>query len=105
VTGPVTRLPDADAIRYWENRPRGHRLSAWASPQSEVVDGDALSARVAAIASRYAEADPPLPSFWGGYVVGLDTLELWQGRTDRLHDRVRYRRASDGEWLRERLAP
>jgi pyridoxamine 5'-phosphate oxidase len=105
VTGPVDRLSDGDATRYWDDRPRGHRLSAWASPQSEVVDADTLARRVAEIAARFAEVDPPLPSFWGGYVVGVDTLELWQGRTDRLHDRVRYRRAPQGEWMRERLAP
>ncbi len=104
VVGPVTRLPDADAQRYWESRPRGHRLGAWASPQSSTIERDALDARLADVEARFADTDPPLPGFWGGYVVAVDELEVWQGRPDRLHDRVRYRR-SDGAWIREQLAP
>ncbi|MGH8976931.1 MAG: pyridoxamine 5'-phosphate oxidase [Acidimicrobiia bacterium] len=104
VTGPVSRLPVADETGYWHERPRGHRISAWASPQSEVVDAADLEARVAEVESRFVAQEPPLPPFWGGYVVGIETLELWQGRTERLHDRVRYRRLA-GTWIRERLAP
>jgi pyridoxamine 5'-phosphate oxidase len=104
VTGGVARLPDDDAERYWRTRPRGHRVSAWASPQSEVVTGSALEARLDAVERRFEGVDPPLPEFWGGYVVAIDGMELWQGRTDRLHDRVRYRRVA-GDWVRERLAP
>jgi pyridoxamine 5'-phosphate oxidase len=104
VQGRVARLSDDDATQYWQTRPRGHRLSAWASPQSEVVDAAALAARVAAVEARFATTDPPLPPFWGGYVVGIEVLELWQGRKDRLHDRVRYR-TRNGAWICERLAP
>ncbi len=104
VHGRVARLSEDDATRYWETRPRGHRLSAWASPQSEVVDAESLAARVAEVEAKFATTDPPLPPFWGGYVVGVEVLELWQGRKDRLHDRVRYRKAK-GVWIRERLAP
>jgi pyridoxamine 5'-phosphate oxidase len=104
VVGPVTGLDVEEARRYWATRPRGHRVSAWASPQSRVVDADALAAAVAAVEARFAGTQPPLPAFWGGYVVGIDELELWQGQVDRLHDRVRYRRAASG-WVRERLAP
>jgi pyridoxamine 5'-phosphate oxidase len=104
VVGPVTRLGDDEAARYWASRPRGHRLSAWASPQSQAVTTADLDARLADVEARFAASEPPLPPFWGGYVVGVDELELWQGRQDRLHDRVRYRRAADA-FLRERLAP
>ncbi len=74
------------------------------------IDLGDLEARVAAVTERFGgggDAEPPLPDFWGGFVVGVDELECWQGRPDRLHDRVRYRRASgDGRgWVRERLAP
>ncbi len=105
VTGPVQRVPDDEAARYWDNRPRGHRISAWASPQSEIVELAELDARVAEVEARFAGVAPPLPPFWGGFVVAVDELECWQGRTDRLHDRVRYRRDGAGDWLRERLAP
>jgi pyridoxamine 5'-phosphate oxidase len=105
VVGRVSGLSREESAAYWATRPRGHRLSAWASPQSQVSDDRDLEARVAEVEARFAGADPPLPPFWGGYVVSVDELELWQGRTDRLHDRVRYRRDSRGRWVRERLAP
>lgn len=104
VRGPVQQLPSDDAAAYWATRPRGHRISAWASPQSRVADRDALVEAVKEIEARFAGEDPPLPPFWGGYVVGVDELECWQGQPDRLHERVRYRRARDG-WQIEQLAP
>jgi len=104
VTGPVSLLPRQDSERYWAARPRGHRVAAWASPQSQSVDAAELEARLASVQARFADADPPLPEFWGGYVVGLAELELWQGQPDRLHDRVRYRGAAGG-WEIQRLAP
>jgi pyridoxamine 5'-phosphate oxidase len=105
VEGPVTRVANSEAAQYWESRPRGHRISAWSSPQSSVVDIADLQTRVAETESRFADADPPLPPFWGGFRVAVETLECWQGRPDRLHDRVRYRADSRGGWTRERLAP
>ena len=105
VVGAVSRVALDEATRYWDDRPRGHRISAWASPQSDVVDLATLEARVAEVEARFAHEDPPLPPFWGGFRVAVDELELWQGRTDRLHDRVRYRRDGSGGWVRERLAP
>jgi pyridoxamine 5'-phosphate oxidase len=105
IVGPVTRLDDDEAARYWASRPRGHRVGAWASPQSRSISAEELDARLAEVEARFAGIDPPLPPFWGGYVVGVDELELWQGRPDRLHDRVVYRRAPHGGFTRERLAP
>jgi pyridoxamine 5'-phosphate oxidase len=104
VRGSVTVLDRDEATQYWESRPRGHRTSAWASPQSDVVDAATLAASLAEVEARFAGVDPPLPPFWGGYVVGVDELECWQGRVDRFHDRVRYRRVDDA-WRRDRLAP
>jgi pyridoxamine 5'-phosphate oxidase len=104
VSGPVERLPDADAEAYWSARPVGHRLGAWASPQSSVVAEGELARRLDDMERRFSTTAPPLPPFWGGYVVALETMELWQGRPNRLHDRVRYRFAGGG-WVRERLAP
>jgi pyridoxamine 5'-phosphate oxidase len=104
VAGPVTRLSRDESLAYWRNRPRGSRLSALISPQSEVVSGRTeLESAYEAAAARYGD-DPPLPDSWGGYLVTPVELELWEGRSNRLHDRVRYRRLDDG-WRIERLAP
>jgi len=106
VTGLVSQLPDADSDAYFATRPRGARIGAWASPQSAPLrDRAALEARVAEVAARFAGRDDvPRPPFWGGYVLRPEMVELWQGRPDRLHDRIRYRREGEG-WVIERLAP
>jgi pyridoxamine 5'-phosphate oxidase len=105
VVGSVRRVELDQARAYWQNRPRGHRISAWASPQSQVVELVDLETRVREVEARFAGEEPPLPPFWGGFRVAVDELECWQGRKDRLHDRVRYRRDGAGGWRRERLAP
>ena len=103
-TGTVTRLSRDESLAYWRNRPLGSRLSALVSPQSEVVaDRAELETAYEAAAARFGD-DPPLPDSWGGYLVTPVEIELWEGRPNRLHDRVRYRRVDDG-WQRERLAP
>jgi pyridoxamine 5'-phosphate oxidase len=102
--GTVTRLSREESFAYWRNRPLGSRLSALISPQSEVVaDRAELEAAYEEAAARFGD-DPPLPDFWGGYLVTPVEVELWEGRPNRLHERVRYRRVDDG-WARERLAP
>ena len=104
VAGPVTRLSRDESLAYWRNRPLGSRLSALISPQSEVVaDRAELEAAYEDAAARYGD-DPPLPDTWGGFLVAPAEVELWEGRPNRLHDRVRYRRV-ENRWHMERLAP
>ena len=108
LSGRAERLPEAEAEAYFATRPRGSRLGAWASPQSQVIaDRAMLDRRLAELEVTYSgSAHIPLPPFWGGYVVVPDTVELWQGRPNRLHDRLRYtRRQPGGPWRIERLAP
>ena len=104
IDGPVARLADRESDAYFERRPRGHRLSAWASPQSRVVpDRAVLETAMADAEARFA-GEVPRPPHWGGYRVAADAIEFWQGRRNRVHDRLVYRRASEG-WTFERLAP
>lgn len=104
VRGSVTRTSRGESEDYWAQRPYGSRISASASEQSRVIPSRAvLEGEVARLERRYPEA-PPLPDFWGGYRVSPDAIEFWQGRINRLHDRLRYVRADAGWWV-ERLAP
>jgi pyridoxamine 5'-phosphate oxidase len=104
-TGAVSRLTADESRSYWRNRPRASRISAWASRQSEpVADRTTLERAAAEVSTRLGADEVPLPPFWGGYVVTPETVEFWQHRDDRLHDRLRYRRDETG-WALERLQP
>jgi pyridoxamine 5'-phosphate oxidase len=105
IEGRVARVAPRESDEYFSTRPRGSQLAAWASEQSaEVPDRAALERRVEAFAARYRGA-VPRPPFWGGYRLRPTAIEFWQGREDRLHDRLLYRRGRDGRWRIVRLAP
>ena len=105
VEGRVERTSRAESEAYFSSRPPGSQLSAAASPQSRVIDGRAtLERRVTELATGQRDGQVPLPEFWGGYRLAHEVVEFWQGRPNRLHDRLRYRRAGSG-WKLERLAP
>ena len=107
VEGRVERVSRAETEEYFATRPRGSQLGAWASPQSRVVpDRAAVDAGLAAAVERFGADGPiPPPPHWGGLRVVPETVEFWQGRSNRLHDRLRYRRRPDERWVVERLAP
>ena len=104
IEGSVEKVSDEESDEYFDSRPLGSRLGAWASPQSQVISSRAV---LVALAARYAAQfalSPPRPPHWGGFRLVPDRWEFWQGRKSRLHDRLSYR-LSEGQWLRERLAP
>jgi len=106
IEGPVERASGDESAAYARSRPRGSQLSALASPQSQVIDSrQALERRVAELEERYRDGELPPPENWGGFRLTTQTVELWQQRDDRLHDRLRYRRAGEDGWVIERLAP
>jgi len=105
VAGPVTKLPAAESERYFKTRPRGSRIGAWASHQSQPVPDRAfLEAQWRELESKFP-GDIPLPPNWGGFVLRPERIEFWQGRPSRLHDRFCYSRQPDGAWKIERLSP
>jgi pyridoxamine 5'-phosphate oxidase len=105
VKGAVERLPAADSDRYFASRPRDSQIAATISPQSRPIEREELDRRYDELARELGDADPPRPEHWGGYLVRPETIEFWQGRESRMHDRFLYTRAADGGWKLERLAP
>jgi pyridoxamine 5'-phosphate oxidase len=105
IEGKVEKVAPADSDAYFASRPLGARLSAWASSQSDVVAGRPALEKLLEEAKKRHGEHPPRPPHWGGYRVLPSAIEFWQGRADRLHDRLLYARAPAGGWTRERLAP
>jgi len=104
IEGGVEKVSAAESDEYFASRPLGARLGAWASPQSAVLpDRKTMEEKLAEVTRHHGE-QPPRPPAWGGYRVLPETIEFWQGRQDRLHDRLLYRRQDSG-WKMERLAP
>ncbi len=105
--GPIEMSPVAETREYWQTRPRAAQLGAWASAQSNVVRSRrALDIALDHAAKRFAAAEQvPLPPHWGGVRIRPEAVEFWQGRPNRMHDRLRFTRDGDGEWTVERLAP
>ena len=105
IEGTVSRVSAEESDAYYASRPRGSRLGAWASEQSRVVEGrEVLESRIGDLEAEYEGREVPRPPFWGGYRVEPEAIEFWQGRENRLHDRIVYRRES-GSWKTERLQP
>lgn len=105
IEGRVEKVSDTESDDYFNSRPLDSRIGAWASPQSQVIDGrGTLVANAAKYGAQFL-LQPPRPPHWGGYRLVPEQWEFWQGRKSRLHDRLRYRQSPKGDWLRERLAP
>ena len=105
IEGRVEKVSDKESDDYFHSRPLDSRIGAWASPQSQVIDGRGTLVANAAKDGAQFLLQPPRPAHWGGYRLVPEQWEFWQGRQSRLHDRLRYRQDGEGAWVRERLAP
>jgi pyridoxamine 5'-phosphate oxidase len=106
VTGQAAKISTAESMKYFATRPRGSQIGAWASRQSQVIKSRAiLDAMFDDMKHKFLDGDVPLPSFWGGYRVTPVTIEFWQARDSRLHDRFMYRQDEKARWFIERLSP
>lgn len=106
ITGRAEKIPTAESLKYFASRPRGSQLGAWCSPQSKTISSRAfLENTLARMTEKFANGKIPLPDFWGGYRVVANSIEFWQGRENRLHDRFMYTRSDADHWQIKRLAP
>jgi pyridoxamine 5'-phosphate oxidase len=106
VSGTAKKISTAESMKYFATRQRGSQIGAWASYQSQVIKSRAiLDAMFDEMKRKFSDGEVPLPSFWGGYRVAPETVEFWQARDSRLHDRFMYRRDEQSRWVSERLAP
>lgn len=106
IAGTVTKMSRDESAQYFKSRPRGSRLAAWVSSQSEsIADRAVLEDRLNQLLAQHPSDDVPLPPYWGGYLLDPDRIEFWQGRPNRLHDRFQYLKEIEGAWRIERLSP
>lgn len=106
ISGSASKISTAESLAYFVTREHGSRIGAWASPQSQVIKTRALlDAKVNEIKQKFSKGEIPLPSFWGGYRVQVNTMEFWQAGSNRLHDRFFYQPGQDGKWEISRMAP
>jgi len=106
IDGDVERLSPEESDAYFRTRERGSRVGAWASDQSRsIADREALEKKVSEVEVRFRGDEVPRPPYWGGYLLRPRRIEFWQGRTNRLHDRLAYDRGPDGAWTVTRLQP
>lgn len=106
IAGSVTKVSREESAAYFNSRPKGSRIGAWASKQSSVVADRATMEKIwQDIAAKFSGDEVPLPPFWGGYVLRPERIEFWQGRASRMHDRFSYTRQTDDSWRIERLSP
>ena len=106
ITGKVKKVTPAESDEYYQSRPEGSRIGAWASPQSTVIESrEVIENNIVKVVEQFAGSEITRPPHWGGYAVIPTIIEFWQGRPNRLHDRLQYSKIQDGSWRIERLAP
>jgi pyridoxamine 5'-phosphate oxidase len=106
ITGTIEKVSEAESDEYFHSRPVGSRIGAWASPQSSIISSrETIEKNIVKYEGAFAGSDIPRPPHWGGYIVKPTVVEFWQGRPNRLHDRIQYSKTEDGNWETNRLAP